>query len=136
MASVFKRIAPTPKQAVRRRARFDRLLDPELLKALAEPTRARLLSCLLKCNRPCSVTEVAECCSIDFSMVARHLSLMARVGLLSSEKRGRTMWYSADAPAIAARFRDLADAIHELVPADGCGDGGGCGRDSDDGEGE
>ena len=107
---------------MRRRARLDRLLDPELLKALAEPTRARLLSCLLKCGRPCSVTEVAACCALDFSMVARHLTTMARAGLLHSEKRGRTVWYAADGRALATTLRGLADAIDELVPADGAGD--------------
>ncbi len=89
-----------------------------MLKALAEPTRARLLSCLLKCGRPCSVTEVAQCCSIDFSMVARHLGTLARAGLLSSRKEGRTVWYAADGATLAARFRQLADAIDELNPAD------------------
>ncbi len=108
----------SPRQAVRRRARLDRLLDPAVLKALAEPTRARLLSCLLKCGRPCSVTEVAACCSTDFSVVARHLATMARAGLLTAEKQGRTVWYAADGPALARHFRDLADAIDELAPAD------------------
>jgi len=125
MASVFQR-QPSPKQAARTKARFDRLLDPELLKALAEPTRAKLLSCLLKCARPCSVTEVAECCSVDFSMVARHLSTMARAGLLSSEKQGRTVWYTADGAALAAMFRELADAIEELDPNTTCCDDASC----------
>lgn len=115
MASVFQH-AKTPKQASRRRASLDRLLEPDLLKALAEPTRARLLSCLLKCGRPCSVTEVAACCSIDFSMVARHLSTLARAGLLTSQKKGRTVWYAANGPQLAAHFRALADAIDELAP--------------------
>ena len=127
MASVSQQGGPSPKQAVRRRARFDRLLDPEVLKALAEPTRARLLSCLLKCGRPCSVTEVAECCEIDFSMVARHLATMARAGLLTSVKRGRTVWYSADGSALARHFRDLAGAIEELTPAESCCDADACG---------
>ncbi|MEM7681338.1 MAG: metalloregulator ArsR/SmtB family transcription factor [Planctomycetota bacterium] len=122
MASPIHNLSLSPKQAVRRRARLDRLLDPEMLKALAEPTRARLLSCLLKCGRPCSVTEVAECCSIDFSMVARHLATMSRAGVLSSRKTGRTVWYSADGPALATQFRDLADAIEELNPAEPCCD--------------
>ncbi|MEM9294984.1 MAG: metalloregulator ArsR/SmtB family transcription factor [Planctomycetota bacterium] len=120
MASVFKLSASTPKQAVRRKAQLDRVLEPELLKALAEPMRARLLSCLLKCGRPCSVTEVAACCSIDFSMVARHLATMARAGLLTSEKKGRTLWYAADGVALAAHFRALASAIDELVAAEAC----------------
>lgn len=120
MASVFQLQVLSPKQANRRRARLDRLLDPELLKALSEPTRAKLLSCLLKCGRPCSVTEIAECCSVDFSMVARHLAMMARVGLLCSQKRGRTVWYAANGPALAAMFRDFADAIDELGPVEPC----------------
>lgn len=122
MASQFQQTTPSPKQALRRKARLDRLLDPEMLKALAEPTRARLLSCLLKCGRPCSVTEVAECCAVDFSMVARHLAIMAKAGLLTSEKQGRTVWYSADPNALATQFRDLADAIQELDTSTGCCD--------------
>lgn len=118
MTPVFQH-SKTPKQAARKRAAFDRLLEPEMFKALAEPTRARLLSCLLKCARPCSVTEVAECCSIDFSMVARHLGTLARAGLVTSEKKGRTVWYSASAQMLAMHFRDLADAIDELTPAQG-----------------
>lgn len=126
MASISQQSRPSPKQALRRRARFDRLLNPEVLKALAEPTRARLLSCLLKCGRPCSVTEVAECCSIDFSMVARHLGTLARAGLVSSEKKGRTVWYAADASAIAGHFRELAESLDEFVPDEACGDGTAC----------
>ncbi len=97
-----------------------------MLRALAEPTRARLLSCLLKCGRSCSVTEVAECCSIDFSMVARHLSILASARLLHAEKQGRTVWYTADAEALATRFHAIAEAIEELRPADMCNDGTCC----------
>ena len=126
MTQVFSQSSPSPRQAVRRRVRFDRLLEPTILKALAEPTRARLLSCLLKCGRPCSVTEIAACCSIDFSMVSRHLAVLARAGLLSGEKRGRTTWYVADGPSLATMFRDLAGSVDELAPA-GCDAEKGCG---------
>mgnify|MGYP003127308829 CR=1 FL=1 len=120
MTQVSKQKNPTPKQAFRRRARLDTLLEPDLLKALAEPTRARLLSCLLKCGRACSVTEVAECCSVDFSTVARPLSLMARAGVLTANKEGRTVWYSADAQSLAQYFRDIADSIEAVQPGSAC----------------
>ena len=88
---------------------------------LGEPTRAKLFACLVKCGRPCSVTEVAECCSIDFSMVARHLGALARAGALDANKVGRTVWYAAKSDDLAARLRDLADAIDEWQGGDACG---------------
>ncbi len=119
--------APSPRQALGRPARLDTVLDLAFLKAIAEPSRARLVSCLLKSGRPCSVTEIAECCELDFSTVARHLGLLARSGVLSAEKRGRTVWYDASASRLAHRFRELADAIDDLGPSDGRCESGDCG---------
>ena len=113
MTQVTHNQSRTPKQAARRRARVDKLLDAELFKALSDPTRLALLTCLIKCGRPCSVTEVAECCSVDFSVVARHLAALARVGVLRAEKKGRTHWYVAPSAELSARFREIGSAIDE-----------------------
>lgn len=112
----------TPRQAARRRAPVDRLLDPELFKALSDPTRVKLLACVLKCSRPCSVTEVAACCSVDFSVVARHLTALARVGLLEATKEGRTVWYAPCSDSLASRLRQLADAVDACSANSCCGD--------------
>jgi ArsR family transcriptional regulator len=114
-------LATSPRQAARRRAEVDRRLDTTLFKALADPTRAKLLACLVKCGRPCSVTEVAECCAVDFSVVARHLGLLARAGILDVHKQGRTVWYRARCHHLASRLRRLADAIEAWCPPTGCG---------------
>ncbi len=66
------------------------------------------------------MTEVAACCDLDFSTVARHLSLMARSGLLSADKKGRTVWYSADGAQLAGYFRDIAEAIEDVQPGGCC----------------
>lgn len=97
---------------------MDSLLDPELFKALGDPTRVLLLRCLMKCKRACSVSEVAECCDVDFSVVARHLSLLARAGVLDARKEGRTMWYEPRCSSLAQTFRALADAIDDCAPTD------------------
>ncbi len=117
-----------PRAAARRAAAVDRRLDPDLFKALSDPTRAKLLACLVKCGRPCSVSEVAACCAVDFSVVARHLGLLARIDLLAVEKKGRTVWYHARGAMLAARLRALADAIDEWRPAAGecCATAGCC----------
>ena len=114
----------SPRQAARRRAPIDRLLDPDLFKALSDPTRVKLLACILKCGRGCSVTEVAACCSVDFSVVARHLTVLARAGLLDAKKEGRTVWYTPRGEAIAAQLRQLADAV------DGCSTSACCTSDA------
>lgn len=116
----------TTAKAFRRRASFDKALDPELQKALAEPNRTSLLSCLLKCSRPCSVSEIAACCALDFSVVARHLQVLARCGLVKADKQGRTVWYHADGPTLSAYLRRLADAVDELGPGDACCAPGSC----------
>jgi ArsR family transcriptional regulator len=126
MASVFQNPPATPRQAARRKSRLDRVLDPALFKALSDPTRLSLLACVVKCGRACSVTEIAECCALDFSMVARHLATMARAGVLTSQKAGRTVWYAAS-PDLAAWFRVVAEAIEEWAADGACGCAkGGC----------
>ncbi|MCB9849719.1 MAG: winged helix-turn-helix transcriptional regulator [Phycisphaerales bacterium] len=117
MASVSQQVPTTPRQAARRRATVDRRLDTQLFRALGDPTRAQLLACLVKCGRPCSVSEVAECCAVDFSVVARHLALLARAGVLSANKEGRTVWYQARCTELSSKLRALADAIDEWCPA-------------------
>jgi len=113
----------TPKQAARRRGSLDRALDPDVFKALSDPTRARLLACLAKCARPCTVSELAACCDVDLSVVSRHLAQLARAGLLDSDRSGRTVRYTARSAELAARFRALAAAFDECCPGlPGCCD--------------
>jgi DNA-binding transcriptional ArsR family regulator len=113
----------SPKEAAGCCGPIDALLDARLFKALADPTRVQLLSCLAKCARACSVGEVAECCSVDLSVVSRHLALLEQAGILSASKQGRTVFYSVRYTDLARNLRGLADAL------DGCcspAGGGGC----------
>ena len=106
----------TPKQAAQCCSQMDKLLDPELFKSLCDPTRLKLLACLAKCGRPSSVTELAECCSVDLSVVSRHLAMLEKAGALESEKQGRTVFYSVRYRSLAQRLRELAIAIEGCRP--------------------
>jgi ArsR family transcriptional regulator len=108
----------SPKQAAACCRPIDDLLDPELFKALCDSTRSKLLSCLVKCGRTCSVSEVAECCSVDFSVVSRHLALLARSGILEVRKQGRTVFYRVRYRELSQALRSLADALDECCPAE------------------
>ncbi|MCG3131652.1 MAG: hypothetical protein FLDDKLPJ_02456 [Phycisphaerae bacterium] len=111
MTQVRNRRPASPKQAAACRRPIDDLLDPELFKALGDPTRILLLACLAKCGRPGTVSEVAECCAVDLSVVSRHLALLADAGVLHARKEGRTVWYRVRYEEIGQRLRALADAI-------------------------
>lgn len=106
----------SPESALRVRAAIDERLDQQLFKALSDPTRLVVLSCLVKCGRRCSVSEVAECCEVEFSVVNKHLKLLAAAGVLSAEKEGRTVWYAARCAELCERFAKLIDAIAEWCP--------------------
>src|SRR5262245_46002081 len=129
MTQVRKRRPATPSQAARCGGPLDELLRPELFKAFCDPTRASLIACLAKCGRACTVGEVAECCSVDFSVVSRHLALLARAGVFESTKRGRTVLYRVRYRELSAVFKALATAIDECCPpcAASAGDGTCCG---------
>jgi ArsR family transcriptional regulator, arsenate/arsenite/antimonite-responsive transcriptional repressor len=126
MTQASKKRPATPKQAAARRTAIDDELDPDLFKALADPTRASLLACIAKCGRGCTVGEVAECTSVDLSVVSRHLGLLARAGVLESEKEGRTVSYRVRYAEIAAALRSLASALEGCCPDDGCCPEGSC----------
>jgi len=116
MTQACKLHCATPKQAARRKAAIDHELHAEKFRALGDPTRLLLLSCLAKCGRMCSVTEVAACCAVDFSVVSRHLALLAGAGVLESKKQGRTMLYRVQYGSISHWLRQLADAIDACSP--------------------
>lgn len=118
MTQVTKQRPATPKQAGRRSSPLDKALDYELFKALSDPTRVRLLACLAKCGRMCSVTEVAQCCSVDFSVVSRHLSMLEDVGVLESQKQGRTVYYRVEYERLSSSLRELASAFEQCCPED------------------
>ncbi len=115
-------------------AAIDERLDRQLFKALSDPTRLLVLSCLVKCGRPCSVSEVARCCDVEFSVVNKHLKVLAAAGVLSAAKEGRTVWYAARCRELCARLARLIDAIAEwcpdLEPRDGRPADAGCGAGS------
>ena len=120
MTQVTKSPPRTPRQAARRSAPIDRLLDAGLFRALSDPTRLRLLACISKCGRECSVTEVAQCCSVDFSVVSRHLALLAGAEILQARKEGRTVFYHVRYEELSTMLRALADAFDACCPPGAC----------------
>lgn len=118
--SVSARKPLTPAQALRKKRPVDTLLDPELFKALCDATRVKLLGCLIKCGKPCNVSEIAACCDVDLSVVSRHLQLLERSGIVTADKVGRVVSYSVRYTHVCTALRNLAAAIEECQPGKAC----------------
>lgn len=114
----------TPRAAARRRAPIDNALDPDLHRALSDPTRCRLLACLAKCGRGCAVGELGECCEVDLSVVSRHLKILERAGVVASRREGRIVRCRLLSDELASSMRALADALEACPQVEDCSEGG------------
>ncbi|ACI99946.1 transcriptional activator HlyU [Rhodospirillum centenum SW] len=63
----------------------------ELLKALANPVRLKLLCFLVEQER--SVGEIASRLGVRETLVSQHLSLLRRDKLVAYRRDGQTLWY-------------------------------------------
>ena len=68
--------------------------------ALAEPSRLRILNYLREGEK--NVGELAEACGCSQANVSRHLSTLAKHGLVSREGRGTSVFYRIADPGIYA----------------------------------
>lgn len=120
MAQINKNPPRSPASAAKRKSPLDRLLDPDLFKALGDPTRLLLLACLCKCARECAVSEIAACCEVDLSVVSRHLATLERAGAVRSRREGRTVFYAAEFDHLTTTLRSLAEALDDCASNQSC----------------
>lgn len=92
------------------------LLDPALFRALGDPNRVALLAGLSRSGRPTTVSEAAECCPVDLSVVSRHLAVLREAGVVRAAKHGREVHYTVSHRSLATILRTLADALDACCP--------------------
>jgi DNA-binding transcriptional ArsR family regulator len=70
-------------------------IDPvDFCRALADPTRQRILEMLLERER--TVTQVVEAFDLSQPTVSYHLDTLSRFGLLVSRRQGKQVYYRTD----------------------------------------
>jgi len=97
---------------------LEALMSPRMFKALSDPNRVSILIKLTECCAPNTVSEVAECYSLDLSVVSRHLAMLRDAGIIKAEKRGKEVFYTVCYDSLAGTLRQIADAIESCCPAD------------------
>ena len=81
-----------------------------LFKVLSDPNRLGLVLELCKCQEA-NVGQLSKCCSIDFSVVSRHLSKLKGAGVLGANKKGKEVYYGLKKEDLARLLREFADEI-------------------------
>jgi DNA-binding transcriptional ArsR family regulator len=90
-------------------------LEAEFFLALCEPVRLQLIKLLATKGRT-DIKSLATGFSQDRSVIARHLQVLARSGIVKSAKVGRHQFFELDGPAILSRLEQITDAIRKIVP--------------------
>ncbi len=83
-----------------------------LFRALADPTRLRLLN--LMADKEICVCYFVEILRISQPKISRHLAYLRRAGLVASRRQGRWMHYRLSVPQDAAAFEILKETISHL----------------------
>lgn len=73
-------------------------LQSEVLKALSHPTRIEIVYMLQE--GPLCVCEIVDILKGEYSNISRHLTKLARAGVLSTEKKGTSIYYALSCPCI------------------------------------
>lgn len=90
------------------------VLDSKFLSALAEPSRIEVLKAVVRQGRA-DVNSLASKSSLDKSVVSRHLSLLAEIGIVKREKVQRQVYYELDPITALSKFREILNRMERLV---------------------
>ena len=82
-----------------------------LFAALADPTRVAILNLLAEGEQEVCVCDIAESFEVGQSTVSRHLKVLKDVGLISSQKRGKWVYYSI----IKGRTEEIKAILDRLM---------------------
>ncbi len=85
--------------------------DPNIFKALSDPSRLSIFAGLLGDEQEVTVSIIAERSKVDPSVVSRHLKLLLDAKLVDRRKEGRLVFYKANAKSLAKVLRDIATAL-------------------------
>lgn len=83
-----------------------------ILAALNNTTRLQLIQCLSQ--KPKSVSEMIAVCNLSQSAVSQHLSKLRKAGLVTTEKKGKIIYYSLAYPQLKELSLSLQRFIQEV----------------------
>ena len=93
---------------------FEKIADR--LKAMADPTRLRILHALH--DGELCVNDVLKVIGGSQANVSKHLSVLRRAGLVDYRREGINVYYHIEDPAVFAICRTVCDSLERQVNAE------------------
>ncbi|TRW97697.1 winged helix-turn-helix transcriptional regulator [Paracoccus sp. M683] len=94
--------------------RLSDIFDADFFRALCEPVRLQLIVNLVRMGRS-DVTGLAAVMPQDRSVISRHLKMLERAGIASSEQQGRHVFYQVDGHATVSHFEAILTELRGMV---------------------
>lgn len=91
------------------------ILDADFFRALCEPARLQVFRQLVLAGRS-DVGTIAQAMPQDRSVIARHLQVLERAGVVQSQTEGRHTFYEIDGPSITSRLEQMVALMGTLAP--------------------
>jgi ArsR family transcriptional regulator len=88
----------------------DAIVQARLLKALADPTRLRILSLLSRHEGEVCVFEIVESFTLEQPTISHHLRILRDAGLVDCRKKGLWAYYYVRREALG-RARDVIEGL-------------------------
>jgi ArsR family transcriptional regulator len=92
----------------------DAVVQARLLKALADPTRLRILSLLSRHEGDICVFEIVDCFRLEQPAISHHLRILLDAGLVDYRKRGLWVYYYMRREALG-RARAVIEQIEKEI---------------------
>ncbi len=86
----------------------------EALKAIAHPSRLRILHALAKGET--NVGEIEEATEIGQPTLSQQLAILRKAGLVETRRQAKQVYYTLDAQAMGTVTRALADMVPAARP--------------------
>ena len=88
-------------------------IHAELCKVFSNPTRLEILNLLR--DKEMSVTELIEKTKLSQSNISQHLSIMKSKGIVTSDRKGKNIYYKLTNPKIIKAFDIIREILKERL---------------------
>lgn len=99
---------------------FTEIVETDVFKALAHPTRIQLLSALIEHGGRATIGELADTAQIEQSNASRQLKELRLANIISVEQQGKTRCCQLNIDLLIERFSTVTGYLQRIKEGQSC----------------